>query len=318
MAIRNGQETSSGNGRSITGERLVNGLGWFSIGLGLAEVLAPGAVAELIGASEGRKTRTLLRTYGLREIAAGVGILSQPQPAGWLWARVAGDMLDLAALASSMNARDSNRTRLATATAAVIGVTALDVLCSRELSRKTSAAINGDEGTRRVVKTIVINRAQENVYQYWRDLGNLPNFLSNLESVQVTSENHSHWSAKGPGGKRVEWDAEILEDEPNHLIRWRSLPGSDVDNHGLVRFERAPGGRGTMMRVDLRYDPPGGAIGATLAKLFGAEPGQQIDQDLRAFKQIMEIGEVVKSDASIHTGMHPAQPASWDEAHVPA
>jgi len=106
----------------------------------------------------------------------------------------------------------------------------------------------------------------------------------------------------------VEWDAEIVEDRPNELIAWRSVEGSDVDNSGSVRFVQAPGDRGTEVHVELRYSPPGGVIGATIAKLFGEEPAQQVDADLHAFKAIMETGQLVHSDATIHGRPHPAQP----------
>jgi len=288
-------------------EKLANALGWFSIGLGVAEVVAPSKVARLIGASDEDRTRNVLRTYGLREIAAGVGILSRPRPAGWLWGRVAGDMLDLAALGSAMKSGDSNRTRLATATAAVVGITALDLICSKQLSRENGAT--KDSGLVRVRKTIIINRPPQEVYHFWHDFANLPTFMRYLESVQVNG-NRSHWKAKGPGGKTMEWDAEIVDDRPGSLIEWRSLEGSDVRNFGSVRFERAPGGRGTLVRLDMQYAPPGGQIAATLAKLVGREPGQEVDHDLRSLKQVLETGEVVHSDASIHAGMHAAQPAA--------
>jgi uncharacterized membrane protein len=106
----------------------------------------------------------------------------------------------------------------------------------------------------------------------------------------------------------VEWDAEITEDRPNELIAWRSLPDSQVPNSGQVRFRDAPGNRGTEVIVELKYQPPGGKIGALIAKLFGEEPGQQVKGDLRRLKQVMEIGEIVHSDASIYPGPHPAQP----------
>jgi uncharacterized membrane protein len=299
------RESQNGNG-----ERIANGLGWFSIGLGLAEVAAPGKLAELIGIRDKNANRALLRIYGLREIAAGIGILSQPRPAGWMWGRVAGDVVDLTSLGSALTSRHANRTRIGTTTAAVLGVTALDVLCARQLSNGSGQRQIGKSGAARVRKTVIIDRSPEEVYRFWRDLGNLPSFMKHLESVQVTGENRSHWIAKGPVGKAVEWDAEIVADEPNSQIAWRSLEGADVDHSGSVRFERAPGGRGTLVRVELRYSPPGGGIGATAAKLFRAEPGQQIEQDLRALKQVMETGEVATSDASIHPGMHPAQPSA--------
>src|SRR5438045_764237 len=145
----NGHASGSRNGSQ---ERLANSLGWFSIGLGLAELIAPATIAQLIGVRDKDRTRTLLRAYGLREIAAGVGILSQPRPAGWLWSRVAGDVLDLASLGSALSAEDSNRTRVAIATAAVVGVTALDVVCGQQLARRSTPA-TATAGSGQVTKT---------------------------------------------------------------------------------------------------------------------------------------------------------------------
>jgi Predicted integral membrane protein len=283
-------------------KRLATALGWFSIGLGLAEVLAPRGLAKLIGVRNDYPI--LFRVLGLREITSGVGILTQHKPAGWLWSRVAGDAMDLSLLCAALNSDDSDRTKVAMATAAVIGVTALDILNAQQLSgNQTSGGIVR-------VKSITINRKPEEVYHFWRNFENLPRFMSHLESVHVIDERRSHWVAKAPAGMKVEWDAEITEDRPNELIAWRSLEGTDVENSGSVRFASAPGGRGTEVKVSILYNPPGGAIGAGIAKLFGEEPEQQIKGDLRRFKQVMETGEVVHSDASIHRGLHPAQPAS--------
>jgi uncharacterized membrane protein len=117
--------------------------------------------------------------------------------------------------------------------------------------------------------------------------------MQHLESVEWTGENRSHWKAKGPGKTTVEWDAEILEDRPNERISWRSIEGSDIDHRGTVRFQPAPGGRGTELHVELTYSPPAGAIGARIAKFFGEEPSQQLDDDLRRFKQVLEVGETI-------------------------
>jgi uncharacterized membrane protein len=310
---RNGDQRER-DSQNDNAERLANALGWFSIGLGLAELAAPRAVAQLIGVKDEDRTRNVLRGYGMREIAAGIGILSRPQPAGWLWGRVAGDLLDLSSLGSALGSRRSNRVRVGAATAAVIGVTALDVRCALQLQRRSANGQTAKSGDVRVTRTIIVNRSPEEVYRFWHDFANLPTFMKHLESVHVTGENRSHWKATGPGGKTVEWDAEIVEDEPNTRIAWRSLEGSDVHNSGSVQFERAPGGRGTLVRVELQYAPPGGIATATLAKLFGEEPSQQVGDDLRALKQVLETGEVVKSDASIHRGMHPARPPASEES----
>jgi hypothetical protein len=150
------------------GERLANALGWFSIGLGLAEVATPGKVAELIGVRNQDRTRAVLRAYGLREIAAGIGILTRPQPAGWVWGRVAGDLLDLSSLGSALGSRRTDRTRAGAATAAVLGVTALDVHCAQKLSRSSGNGVMAKDDAVHVTKTIIVGRSPEEVYRFCR------------------------------------------------------------------------------------------------------------------------------------------------------
>jgi uncharacterized membrane protein len=306
MALRSqraGQNSRQPVGVSqITEERLATGLAWFSIGLGLAEVFAPKGLAKLIGVNGNHVT--LFRFLGLREIASGVGILTNRRPAGWLWSRVAGDAMDLSLLTAAMTAKKSNKTRLAVATAAVAGVSALDVYEAQQLTRSPGAK----EGIVRA-QSISINRPPEEVYQFWRNFRNLPRFMRHLESVQVIDERRSRWVAKAPAGMTVEWDAEIIEDRPNELLAWRSLEGAEVDNSGSVHFLPAPGNRGTEVKVQIAYNPPGGILGVGIAKLFGEEPQQQVKGDLARFKQVMETGEIVQSDASIHRGPHPGQPS---------
>jgi uncharacterized membrane protein len=298
-------------------ERMAPFLGWFSIGLGLAQVVAPGRLAEMIGIDDDGGTRTLMRAAGLREIASGLGILALPSPLAGLWARVAGDAMDLTLLARALTWSKARRDRVATATASIVGIAAVDVWCSGQLSSRPEAAGRASEDQAIVVKrSITIIRPPEEVYRFWHDFRNLPRFMSHLEAVQVTGDRRSHWKAKAPAGRTVEWDAEIVDDRPNELIAWRSLPGADVDNSGLVRFTPAPGNRGTEVRVELRYDPPGGALGATVAKIFGEEPEQQVHSDLHAFKQIMETGEITRSEATVR-GQGPAQPPAERPAPPP-
>jgi uncharacterized membrane protein len=144
----------------------------------------------------------------------------------------------------------------------------------------------------KVEKSVTVNRPPEEVYRFWRDFQNLPRFMNHLESVSDLGSGRSHWVAKAPAGKTVEWDAEVYNEKENELIAWRSLEGADVDNAGSVRFEPAPEGRGTTVRVTLKYDPPAGKLGSLVAKLWGEEPSQQIEEDLRRFKQVMEAGEI--------------------------
>lgn len=284
------------NGTKKSNEgKMARGLGWFSIGLGLVEIAAPRSLAKLIGVRGDHSG--LLRTLGVREVASGVGILSERGASGplaaWLWSRVGGDAIDLALLGTAFNLKKSNRGRLVAATAAVAGVTALDVICSQRLSRRNGA---GRGGPVHVAQSVSINHSPEVLYRFWRDLKNLPRFMKHIESVRETSNHRSHWVVKAPAGKTVEWDAEITQDRPNELIAWRSIEGAEVDSVGSVRFERAPGDRGSIVRVELRYSPPAGVVRAAVAKLFGKGLEWQIKEDLRRFKQITEAGEIITTE----------------------
>jgi len=143
----------------------------------------------------------------------------------------------------------------------------------------------------RVEKSVTINRSPEELYRFWRNFENLPRFMSHLKSVAVLDEKRSHWVAKGPAGSEAEWDAEIINEVPNELIGWRSVDGSQINNAGSVHFTRTIANRGTEVKVILRYDPPGGVLGAIVAKLFGEDPERQVQEDLRTLKQILETGE---------------------------
>lgn len=295
--------------RDIGPERIARGLGWFSIGLGLAELLAPSAVARLWG-GDGRHT-TLIRLYGLREIASGLVIVSQgKRSAAGMWSRVAGDAMDLATLSAAAASRNTSKAGVAFAAANVLGVAALDFMCAQELSRRQGLLT--EDGALRAMRSIAINCPREEVYQFWRDVENLPRFMHHLQSVRTAGPGRSHWVSSAPGGTTVEWDSEITVDHPGELIAWRSLEGSEVENAGTVRFETRPGGRGTIVRVELEYWPPGGIAGAAWASLFNQSPQQQLHDDLQRLKQVLETGEVVRSDAcpdgSGTVAQRPAQP----------
>lgn len=278
------------------GSRLARGLGWFSIGLGLAEVAAPRAIARLIGIREDDNTNSVLRAMGSREIANGVAILAQPDRARWLWSRVGGDVVDLSALGAAFNADEPDRRRLTAATMAVLGVTALDLLCAGKMSVRGGSERPSRSYGVRVEEVTTINRPIEEVYGFWRKFENLPRFMRHLESVQTIDARRSRWRAKAPAGMTVEWEAELVQDIRDEWIAWRSIEGSGIRNSGSVRFGRAPGARGTEVRVQLEYTPPAGAVGRGIAYLFGEEPEQQIREDLHRFKQLMETGEIPLSE----------------------
>jgi uncharacterized membrane protein len=310
------QPTRSQEGNT---EHLARFLGWFSIGLGIAEIVAPRQLAAMIGV-ENRPG--LFRLMGLREIGSGIAILSQEEPAGAVWSRVAGDMLDLALLGSQLDSDNPEREKTLAATMSVLGVTAVDLYTARSLSQQSnggsSGRANGGRGSPgdivesgsgiKVKSAITIGRPIGEVYGFWRNFENLPRFMSHLQSVEMLDDRRSHWSALGPAGMRVEWDAETVEDRTEELISWRSLPGGQVDTAGYVRFRPAPGNRGTEVLVEMRYDPPGGVVGASIAKLFGESGQELVNRDLQAFKNVLETGEVVHSDSSIYPRPHAARP----------
>ncbi len=303
-----------GGARRGAEHRLVKGFGWFSIGLGLWGFASPRGVARAIGVTDDSVNVNILRAVGAREIVQGIGILSQARPTGWLWSRVVGDALDLSYLSwalTSGEVRDKNRTMAALAS--VLGVMGPDLYCSLTMSRHSSAA-NGrlqEEHGMQVKRAVTVNRPIDEVSAFWHDIENLPRVMSHLESVTVTGPGRSHWKAQAPGGGFVEWDAITTGEEENARIAWESVAGADVPNSGVVRFRPAPGGRGTEVVLELRFDAPGGNLGRIIARLFGKDPGQQIANDLYQFKQYMETGEVLVSDATVAAAgliQRPAQP----------
>jgi uncharacterized membrane protein len=144
----------------------------------------------------------------------------------------------------------------------------------------------------RVEETVTIGMPPEAIYSFFRNFENLPRFMSHLQSVTVLDDQRSHWVTKGPAGSDAEWDAAIINEIPNELIGWRSTDGSQIDNAGSVHFKALPAGRGTEVKVILRYDAPGGRFGAMTAKIFGEDPAQQVKEDLLALKMRLETGEI--------------------------
>jgi uncharacterized membrane protein len=146
-----------------------------------------------------------------------------------------------------------------------------------------------------VEQALCINKPADELYRFWRDFENLPRIMNHLESVRVTDQRTSHWVAKAPriAGGSVEWDAEITTDEPNARIAWRSLAGSQVDTAGEIRFSKALGDRGTEVHISMSYVPPGGKLGHWLSAMLGQNPNRMIREDLRNFKRLMEVGEIL-------------------------
>ena len=281
---------------------LARGLGWFSIALGAFELAAPRLLARGIGIEPGVVTSAVTRVMGAREIAAGISVLLQPRKPWPLWARVAGDALDLALLGIASTRRTSSL-RLAGAFAAVGGVTALDVIAGLKTQRAHANA------SRPVIYAVTIAKPPKAVYDYFRNFSQLPVIMDYLEEVSEEGK-ISHWVAKPIlGNKTVSWDAEIVDDIPGQIISWQSVEDSAIQVRGRVTFAEAPAGTGTEVRVEMELGFKGLGTSTVLAKLF-SKP--QIKGDLRRLKQVLETGEVLISDATVTRKPHPAQPSEPD------
>jgi uncharacterized membrane protein len=311
---RNG-DRSGGRGAEPP-EGLAKALGWASVGLGLPQLLAPSAVDRLAGVGDGRKQQTLTRLVGGRELLHAAALLVPRTRTQWLWTRVAGDAMDLTVLGRALLHHDrGGRARTVAATAAVAGIAVVDVYAAVTAARTSSG------GSPVITGTTTVRKDPADVYAYWRAMDHFPAFMAHVESVQMKTSTSSHWKVAGPLGRTVEWDAEIVEDLPGKRLSWKSVAGADVDNEGTVTFAPAPGDRGTEIHVSLCYAMPGGKLGEVIARFQGEDPRQQLDDDLRRFKQVMETGAIVRSDGAPggkrsrrEFPQRPAQPLTAAEA----
>jgi uncharacterized membrane protein len=166
----------------------------------------------------------------------------------------------------------------------------------RDVAHAAAEARDWDEASL-AARTVTINRPRAEVFAFWREFANFPQFMDTIVSVTVVDERTSHWVVAAPGDRTVEWDSLITEEVPGELIVWESAPDADIKNTGRIEFRDGPPGRGTEVSATIVYDPPGGDLGKLIAKLFQKEPKVQARQDLRRFKQLLETGEVSRSDA---------------------
>jgi uncharacterized membrane protein len=298
-----------------------------SLGLGVAQLAAPDTVRRLSGVDDSSASRAVVPLVGARELVHAAGLLTSRRKGAWAWTRVLGDAMDLTSLGMAIAHRGGRRRRrLVGVTGAIVGITVVDLRTAVQATRgKQIGSAPAVRGLRRgesmeLTGTTTIRKPAPEVYAFWRDVQNLPTFMAHLEEVRATGDRTSHWCASAPFGKNVEWDAEIVDEAPGEKIVWRSTGKAAVSNSGTVRFVRAPDGTSTEVHVALTYDIPGGAIGKAVAKYFGEEPHQQVDDDLRRLKQVLETGEVVRSDgapwgkrARKEFPQRPAQPLSESE-----
>lgn len=161
--------------------------------------------------------------------------------------------------------------------------------------RNDWTAVPAQQGEK-VEVSVTIQRPAQELYDFWRNLENLPRIMSHLKDVQIIDATRSRWTAEGAMGRDVQWDAEIISDRPGEVISWRSLPGSNVETAGSVRFRSLPNDRGTAVTVSMKFNPPAGKVGAQIAALTGQGLEQRLTEDLRKFKSLMEAGELPTTD----------------------
>ncbi len=251
--------------------------------------------------ADGTTPSHILQTVGYLAFGLGAAALFTPRsrrrerwveraPVPQILGRMARDWIDPALRRNGASVAADRRKR-ALATTAIAGVAAVAVLSARTLRRSSAA----DDGEVAVRATMGVNRAPEDLHRRWARLEDLPRFMSHIETVVPGERNLSHWVARIPGFK-VEWDAEVVENVPGERIAWRALPGSDVVHEGIVRFEPAPGGRGTIVRLEIDYRPQS-ALAALVPSAFFKLAEAQLREDLRRFKQLLEAGEIPTATA---------------------
>ena len=293
IALQQGGPVRRGRPTSLSAGTLARGLGWFSIALGVAELVAPRVMTRTLGL---RGREDLVRTYGLREIGTGIGILASEDPAPWIWGRVGGDALDLATVAGGL--KSSKRNNALLALIALGGVTAIDVACGRQLGRDRGAGSNGHDAgaptdAPEAERSITIGKAAQELYEQWRDPKTLSRVMAPFATVRPSDVGNMHWQVDGPLGQTLDWTMEVVGDRSGEAIGWRSLPGAQVPCEGSVRFHSATGGRGTIATLRIRFDPPGGVLGDAVAKLRrGLVPATIADMALHRFKSLVETGEI--------------------------
>ncbi|GAA4614702.1 hypothetical protein GCM10023195_64300 [Actinoallomurus liliacearum] len=276
--------------------RLARTLGLASLGLGIAPLTASDVVSRICGVDDSRTGRAMVRLVGVRQLAHAALLLGSRLPGPLVWTRVAGGVLDLTTLGlAASNRTGLRRNRALAVTAGVVGITAVDLYAAvRGIRRRDLERVRRST----VQAVITVNRPRDEVYRFWHDVENLPEFMIHLVTVRDLGDGRSHWRATGPLGRTLEWEAEIIDDRPNELIAWHVTHGLIAGNSGTVGFTDAPGDRGTEVRVTLHYAPPGGAAAAAFTRLLGEHPDQLVRDDLRRFKQVMETGEVVRSESA--------------------
>lgn len=266
--------------------KLTTGLGYFSLGLGTMQLLVPDRVNRLIGVRDDAGSRFWQRVVGVQELSAAAGIFTQRRPVEWLWGRTAADVLHLSLLARSLRGRAVAPSRVAGAMGSVVGTFALDAYASARMTSDPQATRK--EAPVQCNASITISGTREEVQRGWQEF-------------------------ERSGGPHVRLGPiETVQEQLGSSTEFRT---TDPSATGIARFVDAPGRRGTEIHLELEYEVPAGAVGAAVKKVVGDDPHQMAQDDLRRFKQLVETGEVVRSEgaptghsARLQPKQRPAQP----------
>ncbi|HEY0096256.1 MAG TPA: SRPBCC family protein [Archangium sp.] len=175
-----------------------------------------------------------------------------------------------------------------------------------ELKRLTG--VGGERLTIEVHKNITVHAPVEEVFGFWRAMENFPRFMSHVEDVRTSGEDRSHWRVRGPAGTVFEWDAIVTRLIPHQVLAWKSVEGSTVENEGTIHFEPFNNGRATRLDIRVSYKPPAGALGHAFARLLGADPKKQMDDDLMRLKSLIETGKALGREKASREQLSPSMP----------
>jgi uncharacterized membrane protein len=264
----------------------VTSLGWLSVAVGAAEVVAPRVVARVVGVRAPRRVRGLIRVMGVRGLVAGIGLLSRGRAARWLQARVAGDLIDFGLLRRALRQPGARRGRTIGALVATWGLALLDARSAR-LAQHEALVLAAAPARR----SRTIGRPPAEIFAFWRDFANLPGVIPHLDSVDVIDAQRSRWRARGGSGDElIEWETLVVEERWAEVIRWKSLDKSNVTTSGELLLAPTADG-GTQVTLELRYHPASGALGRILESFWDETTrDEELDETLRRLEQLLESG----------------------------
>lgn len=270
------------NNKYFSSRKLAQGIGWYSIALAVVELISPKTVNQTIGIKDDPLHHNLVRVRGVRELISGIGIVASRKPAGYLWSRVAGDVIDFALVGQALTHRRNNKQKLLIATAAFSAVALLDVVAALSQTHKK------DTPNLRLKRSIKVNGTPDELYELWRQPETLPKIMKHFAEFTHIDAQRSHWKIPAAVGPALEWEAVIVEEREGKYLRWESLPGTTLPTRGWVNFRSLGKGDKTEVCLCLDFEPPAGALGEAALKLVQGIPNGLVQDMLNQFKTLSQ------------------------------